>query len=152
MAEKSGCILNGVRSRYCVLFGSFPEASLEQSPVALVMAMTAALPGTPFALNDTTAAVASCGVSELPRTVPENVAEPGLADEEPAPPPPHDATKAPEAKMETRRMDSPERILSWGGPRAQPSRTAARRWSSGTRRRPTPGNRRVRVLCRTPSR
>src|SRR4051812_46662653 len=117
MAEKSGWSLKGVSTRYCVLLGSFPEASLEQIPVALVMAMNAAFPGTPFALKEMTPADASRGVSELPRTVPENVAVPGVLDEEP---PPHEASRAAEAKNTATRMEFPlQRILPRRGARTE---------------------------------
>src|SRR5512138_3201483 len=72
-AEKFGCTLKALSTRYWVLFGSLLAESIEQRPDALVRAMTAALPGTPLALNDTTPAMASCGASVWPRTEPENV-------------------------------------------------------------------------------
>src|SRR5256885_11696920 len=113
MAEKSGWILKGVSTRYCVLFGSFPELSWEQIPLALGMAMTAALPGTPFALKDTTAALASCGVNDVPRTLPEKVAVPcAVPDEEP----PQDATIAAETRITTRRTVPPPQRLCCSAP------------------------------------
>ena len=50
-----------------MLLGSLPPFRSGQIPAALAMPISAARPGTPLALNDRTAAVASSGVN-VPRT------------------------------------------------------------------------------------
>ena len=70
-----------------VLLGSFPPASIEQIPGALVIAIKATRPAMPFALKATVPAVASRGASDCPRIEPVEVADPTVG-----PPPPQERT------------------------------------------------------------
>src|SRR3954470_2187937 len=100
MEVESGCRFKSASSRKCVLLDCLPLVRSEQTLDALVTLMSATLPpSAPFALVKTPMSeMTSRGVNEFPRTLPANVAEPGLAS-----PPPHDAATAAEARTETRR-------------------------------------------------